>query len=69
MSTNTGIPGVSFSLRRALGITKLKRKIARATGIPTTKSGRQRKFGALIGALVGWPLILAVLIVRRGKDE
>ena len=37
------IPGLTFSWKRALGITKAKRKIARATGIPTTKAGRQRK--------------------------
>lgn len=35
------IPG--FSLNRALGITSAKQKIARATGIPTTKQGRKRK--------------------------
>jgi hypothetical protein len=38
-------PGITFSWKRALGITWLLRKVARATGIPTTKSGRQRKFG------------------------
>lgn len=35
------IPG--FSLNRALGVTSAKQKIARATGIPTTKEGRKRK--------------------------
>lgn len=35
------IPG--FSLNRALGITSAKQRIARATGIPTTKQGRKRK--------------------------
>ena len=33
------IPGVSFSLKRALGITQLKRRFTKATGIPTTKTG------------------------------
>lgn len=47
--TNTGIPGLSFSLNRALGITDLKRSIAKATGIPTTRSGRQRKLGKMLG--------------------
>lgn len=47
--TNTGIPGLSFSWRRALGITQMKRDIAKATGIPTTKSGRQRKIGRMLG--------------------
>ena len=31
------------SKNQILGITQLKRKIAKATGIPTTKSGRKRK--------------------------
>ena len=35
-----------FSWRRFFGITKIKQKIARTTGIPLTRSGRQRKFGA-----------------------
>ena len=48
------IPGVSFSLKRALGITKLKRKFTQATGIPTTKSGVERKIGsAIIDLLTG----------------
>lgn len=51
--TNTGIPGLSFSWKRALGITSAKRKIAKATGIPTTKAGRQRKFGSMILKLFG----------------
>lgn len=37
------IPGLTFSWKRALGITRLKQRIARKTGIPTTKQGRQRK--------------------------
>jgi len=47
--SNTGIPGLSFSWKRALGVTTAKRKIAKATGIPTTKSGRQRKIGRMLG--------------------
>lgn len=43
------IPGLSFSVNKALGITKAKRKIAKATGIPTTKSGRQAKAGRMLG--------------------
>lgn len=42
------IPGVSFSWKRATGITQAKRKIAKATGIPTTKAGRQRKIGKIM---------------------
>lgn len=40
-----GIPGTSFSMRRALGIDVMKRNIARTTGIPLTKSGLERKIG------------------------
>lgn len=35
-----------FSWSRFLGITRMKNKVSRATGIPWTKSGRQRKFGS-----------------------
>lgn len=35
-----------FSWNRLLGISKIKSDISRTTGIPTTKSGRQRKFGS-----------------------
>ena len=49
MGKKKGIPGLSFSLKRATGVTNAKRKIAKATGVPTTKSGRQRKVGKLFG--------------------
>ena len=42
------IPGLTFSWKRALGITRLKQRIARKTGIPTTKQGRQRKVERLL---------------------
>ena len=38
------------SINQLLGITQLKRDIARKTGIPTTKSGRKRK---LLNILTG----------------
>lgn len=44
-----GIPGLSFSWKRALGITSAKRKIAKATGIPTTRQGRRSKVGKILG--------------------
>ena len=40
--------GFSFSWKRALGITSVKQKFARKTGIPTTKAGLERKIGNLI---------------------
>lgn len=42
------IPGLSFSLKRAVGISAAKQKVARKTGIPTTKAGLERKIGAAI---------------------
>ena len=52
--TNTRIPGLSFSLKRALGITRAKQQLARTTGIPTTRTGVERKIGrALLKALFG----------------
>ena len=46
--SNTGIPGLSFSWKRALGITQAKQKFARETGIPTSKVGLERKIGKMI---------------------
>jgi len=42
------IPGVTFSWKRALGISQAKQKIARETGIPLTKNGLERKIGSTI---------------------
>ena len=42
------IPGLSFSLKRAVGISGLKNKIAKKVGIPTTKQGLERKIGGRI---------------------
>jgi len=42
------IPGLSFSFKRAVGITKVKQSIARKTGIPLTKQGLERKIGGAI---------------------
>jgi hypothetical protein len=43
-----GIPGLTFSLNRLLGVTAFKRKLAETTGIPTTKGGMERKIGNTI---------------------
>lgn len=48
------IPGLSFSLKRAVGITAVKQKVARKTGIPTTKQGLERKIGkAVLSTIFG----------------
>lgn len=52
--SNTKIPGLSFSWKRALGVTAIKRSFTKATGIPTTKSGIERKIGnAIVKAVLG----------------
>lgn len=48
MNNKIKIPGLSFSLKRALGITQLKQKIARETGVPTSRQGVERKIGKTI---------------------
>lgn len=45
---STPIPGLSFSLKRALGITQAKQKIAKETGVPMSKAGLERKIGNII---------------------
>ena len=42
------IPGLSFSLKGAVGISALKQKVSKATGIPLTKQGLERKIGGSI---------------------
>lgn len=40
--------GLSFSWKRFLGISGVKTKIARKTGVPTTKGGLEKKIGSVI---------------------
>ena len=48
------IPGLTFSCKRAVGISQVKREIAKKTGIPTTKAGLERKIGnAIVKTLFG----------------
>ena len=48
------IPGLSFSLKRAVGITAVKQKISKNTGIPLTKQGVERKIGgAMLKSVFG----------------
>lgn len=42
------IKGLSFSLKRAIGISGLRRSIASKIGIPTTRSGLERKIGRVV---------------------
>lgn len=48
------IPGLTFSWKRALGVTQVKQQVARETGIPLTKAGLERKIGkAIIKSIFG----------------
>ena len=67
--------GLSFSWKRAVGISGLKSKVAQKTGIPTTKQGLERKIGSsILSVLTGskskksfWLLALAsVLLISCG---
>ena len=44
--------GISFSAKRALGISAVKGRLSRKIGIPLSRSGRQRKMGRAMGCLV-----------------
>lgn len=44
----TGIPGLTFSWKRALGITQARQNLARQTGVPTSRTGVERKIGKLL---------------------
>jgi hypothetical protein len=43
------LPGLTFSWKRALGVTVAKRKVSRATGIPLSRQGRRSKLGKWLG--------------------
>lgn len=54
--------GISFSWKRALGISAAKGKLSRELGVPLTKSGRQRKVGRELGCAL--PLVIGAGLVR-----
>lgn len=48
------IPGISFSLKRTLGISAVRQKVAKSIGIPTTRQGMERRIGgAILKAVTG----------------
>ncbi len=59
MGRKKGLPGLSFSWKRALGISAAKSRLSRRFGIPLTRSGRQRKLGKALGCCIP----LAVVVV------
>ena len=58
----TGIPGLSFSWRRALGISQAQARLSRQIGIPLSRSGRQRKLGKAAGCCI--PLVVGTGLVK-----
>lgn len=52
-----------FSWKRLVGISAAKSRISRRIGIPLTRSGRQRKFGAAAGCAVICASVFLALVV------
>jgi hypothetical protein len=50
-----------FSWKRFLGISQAKARLSRKIGIPLTRSGRERKLGAMLGCLV--PVLGMIMVV------
>ena len=59
MGRKKGIPGLSFSWKRATGLSNAKAKLSRDLGVPLTRAGRQRKVGKAMGCCVPAAFILA----------
>lgn len=62
--------GVSFSWKRASGLSAAKGKLSRKIGVPLTKSGRQRKMGKAMGCCVPmFVMIVAGTVVTYGAGR
>lgn len=67
MGRRKGIPGVSFSWKRAIGISAAKGRLSRQIGIPLTRQGRQRKVGQAMGCCAPFvAMLLAAGIAGAG---
>jgi len=49
-----------FSWKRLLGISAAKSRISRKIGVPLTRSGRQREFGAAAGCAT---LVVSIVVL------
>jgi hypothetical protein len=58
--------GISFSWRRASGLSALKGKISRQIGVPLTRSGRQRKMGRALGCCMALGALLGSVFLCVG---
>lgn len=66
MGRRRGIPGFSFSWKRASGLSATKSKLSRELGIPLTKGGRQRKVGRAMGCCAPAVGILVGMLTLAG---
>lgn len=62
--SNTGIPGLSFSWKRAVDLSGARQRFARQTGIPTTRGGVEQKIGRI--AIKGCLSVFVCLAVFAG---
>lgn len=57
-----------FSWKRLLGVSAAKSRISRKTGIPLTRSGRQRKVGRMVtggGCLLPFTVVGIILVAKH----
>jgi hypothetical protein len=55
--------GLSFSWKRAVGLSAAKGRLSRRIGIPLTRSGRERKVGRLTTTWLGSVIVAVVLLL------
>ncbi len=59
------IPGLSWSWKRAIGLSGLKTKVSRKIGVPLTKGGLERKIGRAVLSRIGC-LFPGLVVVSTG---
>ena len=59
MGRKKDIPGLSFSWKRAIGLSSAKAKLSRKLGVPLTRAGRRRKAKKAIGCCIPATFIFA----------
>lgn len=60
--TNTGIPDLSFSWKRATELSATRQRFARQTGILTTKGGLEKKIGRMATKVYLSMIIFCIVI-------
>ena len=64
MPRRSGLPGFSFSWRRALGVSQAQARLSRRIGIPLSRAGRQRMVGRSLGCCWLLAIPIGLLAVR-----